>query len=580
MGRKLLLSYMIIIFVAVGISAAVFWSQGYRFINRMTLDQYLEEAGILADALEQAENLGDMDYQAFAKWYADKYQIRITLISSQGQVLADSGKTSELENHATREEVVKALKGEAVSVTRYSKTMGQDYCYSAVPAVIGKDLGVLRVSIPLSDLKGLDESLNRSVLYALFACILLAIVLALIFTRMITEPIREVAEAAEKISEGDYSIKIYTREKAELGRLTKSFNIMALNLKASMQKLTQRNIELEAMLGSMDSGVIAVDEANTVLFYNQSFDRLVGNRSKDYKGKALYHVLRNGATFQVIDAVRKSGESQVREGHLIGGESEEPKMLRVTATPLLSRNKKRLGVLMILEDMTQIKKLENVRRDFVSNVTHELKTPLTSIRGFIETLKSGALEDRETARRFLDIIDIEAERLYSLIQDILILSEIEQKKDGQAVACNVDSCIRSVLELLEGNLNPGVSISYEPAPYRKPYSCNPDRMKQLLINLLDNAIKYTEQGSIEIRCREQASMLVISIKDSGIGMEKEDLSRIFERFYRVDKSRSREKGGTGLGLSIVKHIVELYHGTIHVESKVGKGTLFEIQLPY
>lgn len=578
MQKKLFLSYLIIIAAAIGITSAAFWFRGYSYIDNLTKTSNLTQAKMLADLLEEKESR--LDYSEFASWYSQSYGLRITIIAKDGTVLADSGKSEELENHSKREEVVKALRGESISVDRYSKTMEQNYSYSAVPVRLLDGNGVLRTSLPLSDIKALDEGLSQSLFYSLMVCLLVAVILAVVFLRIIAAPIKEVALAAEKISDGDYGIKIYTREKSELGRLAASFNIMATNLKSSMQKLTRRNIELEAMLRSMENGAVAIDESNAILFHNTSFSRMMGQEEKDYKGKSLYNVLRNAVTFEAIDAVRESGESEVREGYLIGGEPDAAKMLRVTAAPLIGDNKKKLGVLLLLEDVTQMKKLETIRSDFVSNVTHELKTPLTSIRGFIDTLKEGAIEDTATAKRFLDIIDIEAERLYTLIQDILILSEIEQKKDYEVVACNVDPCVRSVVELLESSLSGNIRLTYESPAYLRPYYCNPDRMKQLIINLLDNAVKYTEEGTVTIRTEELDNKLVITVADTGLGIEQEHLPRIFERFYRVDKSRSRKKGGTGLGLSIVKHIVELYGGNILVESELGKGTTFEIRLPY
>lgn len=580
MKRKLLLSYFIIIIVAVGISTAAFWSQGYSYISQKSHDYYLLQAKLLSDIFNQNQLENKEELEDFVEKYGEAYQVRLTLIQEDGEVLADSDREAELENHATREEVIQALKGESVSMNRYSKTMGQDYSYSAVPIDNGMIKGVLRVSLPLAEIRALDQGVTKSVIGSLAACIIVALILAVIFVKIISTPIAEVTQAAEKVSEGDYDIKIYTREKNELGRLAKSFNIMATNLKANIQKLTRRNIELEAMLGSMKSGVIAIDESNAILFHNQAFSKMLAQEGKDYVGKSLYNVMRNAVSFDAMDAVRKSKETEIREGLFTNIEDDTQRMIRVTATPLSQEEGKTLGVLLILEDTTKIKKLESIRSDFVSNVTHELKTPLTSIRGFIETLKNGAIKEEKTARKFLDIIDIEAERLYTLIQDILILSEIEQKKDYEVVPCSVESCIQSVIELLEGKLNENVTIVYNPVPYIKPYYCNPDRMKQLLINLLDNAMKYTEKGTITIACKEETNLLILNISDTGIGIKQEDLPRIFERFYRVDKSRSRKQGGTGLGLSIVKHIVELYNGNIHVESKLEVGTTFEIRLPY
>lgn len=227
-----------------------------------------------------------------------------------------------------------------------------------------------------------------------------------------------------------------------------------------------------------------------------------------------------------------------------------------------------------------MKKVENMRREFVSNVTHELKTPLTSIKGFVETLKAGAIEDPKIAHKFLDIIEIESDRLSNLISDTLLLSEIESKKDTKREPCDVNAVITEVVELLQPKVKEHVRLIFHPDSSVCPYSCNRDRLKQLLINLVDNGLKATEFGAVTITCRNTVSQLVIEVSDTGIGMEEEQLDRIFERFYRVDKGRSKAQGGTGLGLSIVKHIVELYNGTIEVASKPGVGTEFTVKLPY
>jgi two-component system, OmpR family, phosphate regulon sensor histidine kinase PhoR len=577
MQRKLLLSYLAIILLAVGISSAIFWTKGYTFISHESRNNYLTQAKLVADIFTQEEFSTKDDYERFVNEYADKYNIRITIIDQEGDVHADSDITAHLENHSNREEVKRALNGESVSVSRYSKTMGKDYSYSAVPVENDNFKGVIRISLPLSRLEQLNSELFDSIGYAIAFCLITAIITAFIFTELITKPINEVSKAAARISNGDYNIKIYTRERAEVGRLAESFNVMAGNLKRNIDNLTWRNAELEAMLTSMKGGVVAIDDSNEVLFYNKSFVDIVKPDLNDLIGQSLYNVFRNASVFDAIDEVRENFNSVTKDGILLNGNLRN---IRIIATPLGMEDMKYFGVLLIIEDVTQIKKLESIRSDFVSNVTHELKTPLTSIRGFIDTLKNGAIKEETVANKFLDIIDIEAERLYNLIQDILLLSEIESKREYEVIPCDMNKSILGVIELLEYKLPDKVQVVFNPQPDLRPLFCNPDRMKQLFINLLDNAIKYTEQGTISITCMEERDNLIIKIKDTGIGIGKEHLARIFERFYRVDKGRSRKQGGTGLGLSIVKHIVELYNGTINVDSSIGIGTEFTITLPY
>lgn len=482
-----------------------------------------------------------------------------------------------LENHKDRKEVIGALQGKSITLTRYSKTMGQPYSYSAIPISGNYFNGVLRISLPLAELQNLNSQMFYSVLYAILFCFIITIITAVIFTDILAKPIHEVAKAAQHITEGDYSIKIYTRDKSVVGKLARSFNVMSAKMKENIDTLTRQNAELEAILSSMTAGVVAINDSNEIFVYNKAFIEILNLENKELLGQSIYNVIRSATLFETIDQVRERKKHVEREGTLI---KDSLKYIRIAATPLSMEGQHCFGVLLIIEDITKIKKLESIRSDFVSNVTHELKTPLTSIRGFIDTLKAGAIKEEAVANRFLDIIDIEAERLYNLIQDILLLSEIESKREYEMVPCDINQCVSSVIELLSSKANNKVKIIFSPQPFLKPFVCNPDRMKQLLINLLDNAIKYTEEGSITITCWEKDNYLLLGIKDTGIGIGEEHLSRIFERFYRVDKGRSRKMGGTGLGLSIVKHIVELYNGKISVNSKLGAGTEFTISLPY
>lgn len=578
MQKKLYISYLITIVLALGITGILFWFETSDYLYGLSKERYLTQAEMVGDMFMLSTFNTAQDYEDFVDKYEEKYNCRITIIDQDGNVVADSETDGKQENHKSREEVIGALKGESISVTRYSQTMKREYSYSAVPIHTDNFDGVIRISLPFSTLQGLYDKLADSLFITVILCIGLAMAAAVIFTKLLTKPINEVAKAAERISDGDYNIKIYTRDKSVVGKLARAFNIMAVNLKSNISSLTQRNAELEAMLSSMEAGVVAIDDSSDILFYNRSFGKICNNSKSITSGQSLFTLFRNAAVFDAIDEVKEMKCSVMKEGSISG---QGLRYIRVTGTPLGLDGEKSFGILLIIEDITQLKKLENMRRDFVSNVTHELKTPLTSIRGFIDTLKSGAMKEEAVANRFLDIIDIEAERLFSLIQDILILQEIESKREFERVPSDLNECVNAVIELLHPEIQDSpIQISFEPQAYLKPFYCNPDRMKQLLINLLDNAIKYTEEGTITVSLKEEENDLILSVKDTGIGIEKEYLSRIFERFYRVDKGRSRKQGGTGLGLSIVKHIVELYNGNIQVNSTLGVGTEFIITLPY
>lgn len=575
MQKKLMFSYLIIVLAAAGISMFASWSKGYSYIDDQTKEYHLMQAEMLADTFSETKV---ESFETFAGKYSDKYGVRITIIDKNGDVLADSETTEHLENHATREEVMRALEGEHVSLVRYSSTMDKKYAYSAVPIDNGDFEGVLRISLPASEFTSLNKNLFETIMITVILCMLGATLLAALFTRNLSKPFDDITKAAEGISCGDYETKIYTNDTQQLGRLAEAFNRMSDNLNTSVRALKRRNIEFEAMLKSMASGVIAIDNNDIVMFTNEVFSQMVECSKDKIERQPFYTFMRNAVLFQSITEVRETKETVMREGTIA---LADEKMVRVTATPLLKEKDQNLGILLILEDITQIRKLENMRRDFVSNVTHELKTPLTSIRGFVDTLKAGAIKQEQVAVRFLDIIDIETERLSSLINDILLLSEIESKEDQIVAPCNMNAVITDVIELLQPKIaDKNVVILYEPKPDIDDYPANANRMKQLLINLLDNAVKYTEVGTISIQCEKKKNKLLLIIEDTGIGMEEEHLDRIFERFYRVDKGRARKSGGTGLGLSIVKHIVERYNGKIKVESKLNKGTKFIIQLPY
>ncbi|BCJ97658.1 ATP-binding protein [Anaerocolumna chitinilytica] len=577
MQKKLYISYLATIILALGIAGVLIWSETSDYLYKNSEDRYLVQAQMVADIFTMTGFQSDQDYETFVDKYGNKYNCRITIIDKDGNVIADSTTDEKLENHKSREEVKSALNGKSASVTRYSNTMKQEYSYSAVPVNTADFSGVIRISLPFSSIKSLTDKLEGTLELTVFLCLLLAMVAAAVFTGFLTKPINEVAKAAERISNGDYNIKIYTRDKSVVGKLAASFNTMAGNLKTTIASLTHRNAELEAMLSSMEAGVVAIDDSSDVLFFNKSFEKINHAKKSIAVGQSLYSIFRNAAIFDAVDEVKETKTSVMKEGTVSG---PSLRYIRVTGTPLGLDGEKSFGVLLIIEDITQLKKLENMRRDFVSNVTHELKTPLTSIRGFIDTLKNGAIKEEAVANRFLDIIDIEAERLFTLIQDILLLQEIESKREFEKLPYDINECVKAVIELLEPKLKENLKIVFEPEPYLKPFYCNPDRMKQLFINLLDNAIKYTEEGIITISLKEEDGNLVLGVKDTGIGIEKEYLPRIFERFYRVDRGRSRKQGGTGLGLSIVKHIVELYGGNIQVNSTLGMGTEFVIALPY
>lgn len=573
--KKLLITYCILILVAIGTSLFAYGQSSYEYLKKQNEEKNLQCARLLKDLFEDSDYHVSSLQDTFVQKYSNEYKVRITLIREDGEVTADSLEEL-LENHANRTEVAKALHGEEAIVERYSITLQTDCMYVAIPVNASDFRGVLRVCVTMENIQILEETIVRTFFMSTLLGVALAFIGAFVFSRIISKPIEEVTNAAQQISKGKYDTKIYTRERTQIGELADSFNVMSVNMKNTIGKLTQRNSELEAIIGSMGAGVVAIDDNSNILFVNQDFLKLFELTPKYTEGRALYNVLRENAVFQVIDEVREKNERFVQTSDLY---KPKERKVRITGSPLVTENGMTFGVLLIINDITHIYKLESMRRDFVSNVTHELKTPLTSIHGFVDTLRQGAIEDKNVAQHFLEIIDIETERLSNLINDILTLSEIEAKRDYDCVPYQIEEEVKSVVELLQCHTTENVSLTYECQTNLPPLVCNPARIHQLLLNLIENAVKYTEEGSVHVTVLQEDNTLLIRIKDTGIGIPEDQLDRIFERFYRVDKGRSRRQGGTGLGLSIVKHIVELYHGNIRVQSKINEGSTFEVRFP-
>ena len=580
MQRRLLMTYVALIATTMVLAVFVSW----RSVNTYFVDRTEESAVTEAYMVKRLISEGDMNQsnvQSYIDELAEAAELRITLIDQEGVVLADSdSNASEMDNHKNRPEVRDALSGEASSNVRFSNTMGAYYFYYALPIETELYSGVLRIAIPSEEVEAFTREMISIIFIGVAIGSVIAFLLAYVMTNRLMRPVNELTNVAKKIAEGSYDEKIYLDQNDQIGELADAFNAMTHVLRKNIWELTRKNAELESILTSMGSGLAAVNNDYEIALYNESFVRMLNLKDQNLENRLFYEVVRELTVFEVVEKSIKDQEYLNRE--TVINTNGEDAIIRVTATPIFDRENanRHLGALIVLMDVTQIRKLENMRRDFVSNVTHELKTPLTSIRGFVDTLKNGAIKEEEVALRFLDIIDIETERLASLIQDILALSEIENVVgERNADEQDFSKIIHEVIDIIPRN-HEGVEILTEIQEDLPGYTCNRNRMKQLMINLVDNSVKYTEEGHVKIKANESHGYLNISVEDIGVGIEHKHLSRIFERFYRVDKGRSRKMGGTGLGLSIVKHIVELYNGEINIDSEIGEGTTISIRLPY
>lgn len=576
MQKKLMATYILVISITIIIAVLFCWQMGNKYFKDTTA-KYTETKGeLLTDILAYEADNNRLNFSSFVDKYSSKSELRLTIIGMDGTVLADSDEDYiVMDNHAYRKEVSSAIKGEIATNIRYSKTIGAYFLYTAIPIDVRNFEGVLRLSVPLFEIRDITKNMIIYVIYGILVGAVISILIAYFVTRKFIDPLRQLTDAAIEISKGNYDDRIYISNNYETGKLAKAFNDMSVKLSLNMWNLEKRNREFESVLSSMINGIIAVDEQYNIFLYNNKLGRIL-DIDTDIEGKSIYEVIRNTTIFEVLEKSIEQKEYIVDETVI------NDKIIKVHANPIYAHRKSRIrtkGTLLIIRDITDIKKLETIRTDFVSNVTHELNTPLTSIRGFVDTLKNGAIKDEKVALRFLDIIDIETERLTLLIQDILSLSAIENMEDEKnSNANNMESIIYEVIEILSPKIhNKDIDINIR-VDDNITYNCNRNRIKQLLINLTDNAIKYTVEGHIDIICRETVTHIIIEVSDTGIGIDKEHIPRLFERFYRVDKGRSRSMGGTGLGLSIVKHIVSLYNGEIEVESTIGKGSIFRVLL--
>jgi two-component system phosphate regulon sensor histidine kinase PhoR len=556
----------------------------YTFVTRYTagretqrVEQRLGSEGRILQA--EVEAIPPAQLEGWAREASGRARARITVVDPHGVALADSHHDPEtMENHANRPEILDAQRNpEGMgSSTRHSATINQDMCYTALRlSYQGQPGYTLRLSVPLDDVDSAIAAVRWRILAASFYAAVLALILAYIFSISFTQRIARLRVYAEELVGAHFSQSAPVDSDDELGALGRSLSVTATQLRNLVDRLSIESAQREAILSSMVEGVLAVDGNLRITFANASFARVVGAPQPVPAGKPLVEVVRAPELREVLTRVLNSGESVRQRMQLHAAE----RVFEIQAAPMTSGTAR--GAIAILHDITELERLERIRRDFVANVSHELRTPLTAIRGYAETLLEGALEDQENNRRFLEIIKAHAIRLNNISSDLLTLSELEAgKARPEPEVVGIRGAVESALRTLESEAQlRGVTLVCGKIEDVKVLG---DRLQieQALVNLVNNAIKFNRPaGEVSLDVARADGRVRISIADTGIGIPHEDLPRIFERFYRVDKARSREVGGTGLGLSIVKHIIERMNGSVSVESQLGKGSTFTLLLP-
>lgn len=511
--------------------------------------------------------------------------LRFTLIAADGRPLFDShALASNMDNHADRPEFKRAMEGGIAWEERVSFTLGKPMIYVTMPVEREQRLvAAIRTGVFTADVQpqlkpAWDELVSTAILSGLGLAIL-----GLILLLWIARPLQNVAQAARRLADGEMAVQIEVPSSKEVGGIAESLNRMATQLDEKIRTISQQNLQQQAVLTSMNEGVMAIDTQERVIALNRSAAELLGVNLSEARGRSIQEVIRNTQLQRFISLTLSS--DQPLEDDITLTTEPDPRFLQASGTPLRSVAGGKIGALVVLNDVTRLRRLENVRREFVANVSHELKTPVTAIKGFTETLRE-ALEENEEPQRllhFLGIIARQADRLQQIIEDLLMLSRIEQDNEESQIKLT-DTDLRPVLEAAIDTCQPKASE----ADIRITLDCPPELrvqasaplLEQAIVNLLDNAIKYSVRGdTVMVSTVVTDQEIAIQVRDHGVGISPEHLPHLFQRFYRVDKGRSRKLGGTGLGLAIVKHIAQTHHGRATVESTQGKGSVFTVHLP-
>lgn len=580
MRKRLLINYIITLVLSALITGAL----AFYFIQTSYFDSKEEKLITNLNLIEGIlkENYKDATKVNFYRLAYDlslKTNSRVTFIDIFGWPLADSINNSIIfEDHSHSLEYRYAIRGERNIVKKYSEEIGKKYFYIAIPPIrVGDREVILRLGDSYDDVDLLVEQFAMYFVVALGMGIVFSIVVSYISVRKIVKPIKELTIASKQIAKGEFDKRINVNTKDEIEELSVSFNQMASRLKATINQLKDANADLDAILSSINDGIIALDENDTITLANQSVSKILGIDVKDIVGKNIVDALKGLEYIEKIEEGVNSPDDFYTE---IKVKDKDTRYISLSTYPIV-KDSSPIGQLLVFRDITSFVNVENMRKNFVANVSHELRTPLTSISGFVETLKIKKL-DEETREKVLDIIEFETERLVKLINELLDLSKIESIKDVRNLSkVYIEDDIHDVLKLLEPQINNNkLSIELNIEDKLNPIHGDKELFRRLFMNLVENSIKYNNLGGyIKINISNYENGIMLIVEDSGIGIPEEDLPLIFERFFRVDKSRSNNREGTGLGLAIVKHIVSYFGGSIDVESQMGQGSRFIVKLP-
>ncbi|MDD5343927.1 MAG: ATP-binding protein [Smithella sp.] len=505
---------------------------------------------------------------------------RVTLIDAQGKVFADSEKDiANLENHFNRPEVQEArLRGTGKSV-RFSNSLGIDMLYVAVTIKDGaRTTGYVRLARPLHDVQNVIDKVYQYILLSLFIVAIISLMIALFFSYRLAAPIRSMEKFTERLRQGKQVGTIILDTADETKKLADNINFLVEELKSKIRIANEEKSKLMTAFTSMNEGVLITNEQDLIEFISPVLSNMLAIQYGDVNGKTLMESFRS---VDLQKAFLEFKETRVNVSREITMGTVEPIILSVSISTVHGHPDEE-KTMIVFHDVTRLKKLEQIRVDFVANVTHEIKTPLTAIIGYLDTIKDGAINNIEETKRFIDIILKHAERLNRLVEDLLTISNIEMKETKlNFESVSLHAALTNVISLVEAKAKlKNITIQNDVRENIDQIKADKDKLTQIFVNVLDNAVKFTpESGNVVIKTDEAGAYTVVSISDTGIGVPKDEIQRLGERFYRVDRSRSRDLGGTGLGLSIVKHLMIAHGGRMEIESQLGRGTKVSLFFP-
>ena len=578
---KLMTSYLLIISLLLILLGGIAYVNFKDYYLHSLEERLTKEAYLVADMTKYRTGVDNVtrSYQDICNIAALDSDSRVTIINTEGLVWGDSSAQFEkMDIHSNRPEVYAALHGQIGVEMRHSDTVNTDMLYVAVPFDDGQSSGAVRMAMPLAELQIIYKQILAVVFFAVLGCIILAFLLTYILAQYLSRPLRDITEAVKDMARGNLKRRTSYHSEDEMGELALAFNEMGQHIEQNMAEIGAVKNRLEALLNNTVNGIMMIGMEGTVTYANPAAVSLLNLRD-NFIGRNHAEMINAYELLEMIDEARESRQAVKRSIilHTLGA-----RIIEATVVPIKNQTGSSDDILLVVNDITELKRLEKVRKDFVANVSHELRTPITSISGFAETLLEEGGKNPDNLKEFSRIIYDEAQRLSILINDLLELSKLESDESSANIQrININQKLRESvgrMKTISGRRN--IDIAYHENVNNVEINSDPHLIDQIMMNILDNAIKYSpDGGQIEVELEELNDRIKVSVKDNGVGIPPQDIPRVFERFYRVDKARSRKTGGTGLGLSIVKHALDKLNGQVTVESTEGRGSLFSFSLP-